>query len=111
MAEHPRDNKEENDGPRSVQELFQDQSPPSSPSAHFIPQPPSFMMHPVTGPFDPNIINNFLAEWQKSKQIKQKYLEQKTLFYIKENELLQYEIDQLNENDGPVFIDHREEKK
>jgi len=89
MAEHPRDN----------QEQIEDQEQPQT---RFLP--------PFGNPFDPNIINNFLAEWQKSREIKNKYLEQKTLFYIKENELLQYEIDQLNEEDGPVFIDHGEEK-
>ncbi len=60
---------------------------------------------------NPDIINQFFDMVIKNGDAKRRYYQEKTLYFQKENELLQYEIAQINENDGPVFIDHREEKK
>ena len=55
-----------------------------------------------------DIVNQFFDSIIKNSEAKRRYYEEKALYFQKENELLQYEIDQLNENDGPVFIDHGE---
>ena len=59
----------------------------------------------------PSFLNQILDMVIKNGDAKRRYYQEKTLYFKKENELLQYEIDQINENDGPVFIDHGEEKK
>lgn len=55
-----------------------------------------------------DIVNQFFDSIIKNSEAKRRYYEEKTLYFQKENELLQYEIDQINENDEPVFIDHGE---
>lgn len=55
-----------------------------------------------------DIINQFFDMVIKNGDAKRRYYQEKTLYFQKENELLQYEIDQINENDGPIFFDHGE---
>lgn len=55
-----------------------------------------------------DIINQFFDMVIKNGDAKRRYYEEKTLYFQKENELLQYEIDQIKINDGPVTIDHEE---